>query len=113
MSIPVSDGEGLYIPLEQRAAWLIEKGVRAWQAVQQFAMAHDDLLDSVVLVGQELWLPHHETEGTLYSVSLRVAIHFPDANRHAAAERVLEFFRDLEQRFSDDRGRLLVSAETR
>ncbi|HEU4753547.1 MAG TPA: hypothetical protein VFU47_10610, partial [Armatimonadota bacterium] len=103
----------VYIPLEQRAAWLIEKGVAAWQQIQQFAIAHDELLDSVVLLGHDLWLPHHETDGRLYSVTLRVAVHFPPENRQAAAEQVLTYFQSLERGGSDERGSLLVSTETR
>ena len=105
--------ECAYIPLEQRAARLIEKGTRAWQQLQQFAMAQDDLVDSVVLLGQGLGLPHHETDTRLYSVTLKVAVHFPDANRQDAVEQVLAYFQSLERDFSDETGSLLVSAETR
>ena len=105
--------EGRYVSLEQRAAWLIEKGVRAWQEIQRLAMSDDEPLDSVVLLGQELWLPHHETLGSRYRVTLRVAVHFPEADRAAAEERVEACFRELEERCSDERGTLKIAAEVR
>lgn len=102
-----------YIPLEQRAAALIAKGTRAWQEVQRLAMADDEPLDSVVLLGQELWLPHHETDGSLYGVTLRLAIHLPSVERHAKRVRVETYLHELEAALSDEQGRLSIAAEER
>lgn len=109
----MSEQAGRYVPLEQRAGWLIEKGVRAWQEIQRLAMSEAEPLDSVVLLGQELWLPHHETEGTRYRLALRVAVHFPEATRDASQELVSTFFRELEARYSDEQGSLLIAADVR
>jgi hypothetical protein len=98
----------VYIPLEQRAAVLTEKGVRVWQEIQRLAMAHDELLDSVVLLGQELWLPHHETDGAKYSVTLRIAVHYPSPTAEAP---VREQFRELERRFSGDDGTVHIAPQ--
>ena len=35
-----------YVPLEQRAVWLIDKGRAAWQEVQRVAMVEEELVDS-------------------------------------------------------------------
>jgi len=109
----MSEQEGRYVPLERRAEWLIQKGIRAWQEIQRLAMSEEEPLDSVVLVGQELWLPHHETEGTLYRVTLRIAVHFPEPTRTASAAYVTACLRELEGRFSDDQGSLSIAAEVR
>jgi len=105
--------ESRYVPQEQRAGWLIEKGVAAWQQIQRLAMAEDDLVDSIVLLGQELWLPHHETDGTQYHVTLRVAVHYPPDSRAAAQVQVEAFFRRLEGEMADERGGLKIAAESR
>jgi hypothetical protein len=102
-----------YIPLEDRAERLIEKGIRAWQEIQRLAMSEDEPLDSIVLLGQELWLPHHETDGTKHRVTLRVAVHFPEQNRQAAERQVYECFRELEERLTDDQGGVRIAAEVR
>lgn len=104
---------GRYVPLEQRAEWLIAKGIRAWQEIQRLAMAESEPLDSVVLLGQALWLPHHETEGALYGVTLRIAVHYPQATRSAAEAEVTTCLRELEARFSDEQGSLTIAAEVR
>lgn len=109
----MSEQCGRYIPLEQRAERLIEKGVRAWQEIQRLAMAESEPLDSVVLLGQQLWLPHHETEGALYGVTLRIAVHYPHATRAAAEAEVTAALRELEARFSDDQGSLTIAADVR
>src|SRR5689334_8558276 len=53
-----SEGDGVteerYISLAERARRLIDKGTVAWQRLQAFAMASDELIDSVVLRGQDL-----------------------------------------------------------
>jgi hypothetical protein len=108
---PVS--ESRYVPLEKRAGWLIEKGTEAWQRLQRLAMTEDELLDSVVLLGQELWLPHHETDGALYAVTLRIAVHYPAASRAAAEARVGAFFTQVEAELTDDRGQVRIAAEVR
>jgi hypothetical protein len=102
-----------YIAPEQRAAWLIEKGVQAWQEVQHLAMSEDELLDSVVLLGQQLWMPHHETDGALFRVTLRLAVHYPEAGRAAAEARVKGLLAELERKHSDDRGTVAFAADTR
>jgi hypothetical protein len=102
-----------YIPLAQRAEVLIEKGTRAWQAIQRLSMAEDDLVDSVVLVGQELWLPHHEYEAAKYSVTLRVAVHYPPGCGRQCEDRMTELFQELERRMTDETGSLWIAAETR
>jgi hypothetical protein len=104
--------ERRYVPQEERAARLIEKGVRAWQEIQRLAMAEDELLDSVVLLGQELWLPHHETDLAKFGVTLRIGVHYPEGNPAAAAQ-VSRFFRGLETQWSDAGGWLRIDAETR
>jgi len=101
--------EPRYISLEQRAAWLIEKASLAWQEVQRFAMEADDLVDSVILLGQELWLPHHETDGSRFRVTLRLAIHFPAERRAEAETQVDAFLRRLEESMADERGTLAVA----
>jgi hypothetical protein len=105
--------ESRYVPLERRAEWLIEKGVRAWQEIQRLAMSDEEPLDSVVLLGQELWLPHHETDGTKYHVTLRVAVLYPEQGREAAEAQVNACFREIEAREADERGGLRLAAEVR
>jgi hypothetical protein len=105
--------EPRYISQEQRATWLIEKGVLAWQEIQRLAMEEDELLDSVLLLGQELWLPHHETRGAEYCVTLRIAVHFPEAHPESSAQRFTGFLRNLGEKMSDDKGRLTVDIEER
>jgi len=109
----MNEQAGRYVPLERRSEWLIQKGIRAWQEIQRLAMSDAEPLDSVVLLGQELWLPHHETEGTLYRVTLRIAVHFPVATRSASEVHVTACLRELEGRFSDERGSLSVAMEIR
>jgi len=106
-------GESRYIPLEQRAEWLIEKGVEAWQRIQRLAMEDDEPLDSVVLLGQNLWLPHHETDGRLYHVTLRIAVHYPCHDRPRAEARVRACLREIETEMADDRGGVRIAAEVR
>lgn len=102
-----------YIPLEQRAAWLIEKGRSAWQEVQRLAMAEDELIDSIVLLGQDLWLPHHETEGHKFSTTLRIGLHLPEQNQEAADAALESRFREIEEHFQDERGYVRIAAEVR
>lgn len=109
----MSEQAGRYVPLERRAEWLIQKGIRAWQEIQRLAMSEAEPMDSVVLLGQELWLPHHETEGTLYRVTLRIAVHFPAATRSASEEHVTACLRELEARFTDEQGGLSVAMDVR
>ena len=105
--------EPRYISPEQRAAWLIEKGVRAWQEIQRLALSEDEPLDSVVLLGQELWMPHHETDGSRFRVTLRIAVHYPAVEREAARERVEACFHELERELSNERGALGIATEPR
>jgi hypothetical protein len=102
-----------YVPLEKRAERLIQKGTWAWQEIQRLAMSEAEPLDSVVLLGQELWLPHHETDGRKYLVTLRVAVHYPEATRAASQAHVEECFRELEERMTDDHGGLKIAPEVR
>lgn len=102
-----------YISLEQRAEWLIEKGRSAWQEVQRLAIAEDDLIDSIVLLGQDLWLPHHETDGRKFSTSLRIGLHLPEHNQEAAEAELESRFREIEEHFRDDRGFVRIAAEVR
>ena len=105
--------ESRYVPLEQRAAALIEKGTRAWQEIQRLAMSEDEPLDSVVLLGQELWLPHHETDGSKYRVTLRLAVHFPKEGGGIAEARVYDRFLELEAALSDDQGSVSIASDVR
>jgi hypothetical protein len=109
----MSELEARYVPLERRAEWLIQKGVRAWQEIQRLAMSEEEPFDSVTLLGQELWLPHHETEGARYRLTLRLGVHYPAASRAAAEELATRHFRELEAAFSDSQGTLSIAAEVR
>jgi hypothetical protein len=100
--------EARYISQAERARRLIDKAVAAWQRLQAFAMEHDELVDSLVLRGQELWLPHHETDGRQFRVTLAVSLHFPPGADSGAREPVARFIRELEQQFTDDEGSLVV-----
>ncbi len=102
-----------YVPLESRAAVLIEKGVRAWQEIQRLAITEEELLDSVVLLGQELWLPHHETDPSRYHTTLRIGVHLPRDTRAAPETRIRSYFRELEARSTDEQRGLRVDAELR
>lgn len=64
-----------YVPVEERASDLIEAGVQAWQNLQRYCMGADDQIDSVVLLGQRVWLPHHETDPTRFSTTLELIVH--------------------------------------
>jgi hypothetical protein len=103
--------EGRYIAQAERARRLIDKGIAAWQRFQTFAMANDELVDSVVLRGQELWLPHHETDGREFRVTLVISLHFPAAAIQAARAPVDGFLEALSQELSDEEGTLVVRAE--
>jgi DNA-binding IclR family transcriptional regulator len=103
--------EGRYVSQAERARRLMERGVAAWQQLQTFAMAHDETVDSVVLQGQELWLPHHETEGRRFRVTLVVGVHYPAEATEEARRAVAEFVHRLEQESSDEDGTLSVQAE--
>ena len=102
-----------YISLEQRAEALIEKGRAAWQEIQRLAMAEDDLIDSIVLLGQDLWLPHHETDGRRFSTTLRIGLHLPAATQEAAEAELELRFREIEERFHDDQGFVRIAPEVR
>lgn len=103
--------ERKYEPLEAHAARLIDKGVRAWQELQRLAMDENELFDSVVLLGQELWLPHHETDASLYGVTLRLAVHYPPGTDSAAEEQVAVAVREIAARETDANGRLMIQLE--
>ena len=103
--------EGRYISQAERARRLIEKGITAWQRFQAFAMGNDELVDSVVLRGQELWLPHHETDGRRFRVTLVISLHFPPAAAKEARAAVAAFLEALSQELSDEEGTLAVRAE--
>lgn len=102
-----------YIPLEQRAAWLIEKGRAAWQEIQRLAISEDELVDSIVLLGQELWLPHHETDGSRFGTTLRIAVHVPASAGERARAELRERFQDIEARAADERGFARVHVDWR
>jgi hypothetical protein len=103
--------EARYISQAERARRLIDKAVSAWQRFQAFAMEHDELVDSLVLRGQELWLPHHETDGRQFRVTLVVSLHYPERGNAAARETVDAFIRKVEHEFSDDDGSVAVRQE--
>jgi hypothetical protein len=103
--------EGRYISQAERARRLIDKAVAAWQRVQSYAMANDDLVDSIILRGHELWLPHHETEGARYRVTLVVSLHYPVGALVESREAVAHLIRQLEKEFSDGDGTLTVRAQ--
>jgi len=113
---PVSEGDGVteerYISQAERARRLIDKGTAAWQRVQAYAMANDEQIDSVVLRGQELWLPHHETDGRRFGVTLVVSLHVPAADEEAVRSLVSAFLQALEKELSDDHGTLSIRVET-
>jgi hypothetical protein len=100
--------EARYISQAERARRLIDKGVAAWQRLQAFSMANDDVVDSLVLRGQELWLPHHETDGRQFRVTLAVSLHVPEAAGEVARATVASFIRELEQESTDENGSLAV-----
>lgn len=103
--------EGRYISQGERARRLIDKGVAAWQQLQAFALAHDERVDSAILRGQELWLPHHETEGRRFRVTLVVSLHYPGHAPDDARQVVADYLRRLEQQLCDEDGTLVVRAE--
>jgi len=103
--------ERRYEPQEAHAARLIDKGVRVWQELQRLAMDENELFDSVVLLGQELWLPHHETDASLYGVTLRLAVHYPPGADSASEERAAAAMREIAARESDEGGRVTIQLE--
>jgi hypothetical protein len=102
---------GRYISQAERARRLIEKAVTAWQRLQAFSMANDEIVDSLVLRGQELWLPHHETDGRKFRVTLVVSLHVPETAGDTARAAVGTFIRDLEQESTDENGSLAIRVE--
>jgi hypothetical protein len=102
-----------YVPLEQRAVWLIDKGRAAWQEVQRVAMLEDELVDSAILLGHDLWLPHHETDGSRFGVTLRVAIHVPPDAPGDASARLATLCKAIEESGRDDRGFVRIGVELR
>ncbi len=104
--------EARYISQAERACRLIDKAVFAWQRLQAFAMEHDELVDSLVLRGQELWLPHHETDARKFRVILMVDLHYPERAGDVAREKVYRFIHKLEQEFSDLDGSLAVRPDS-
>jgi hypothetical protein len=102
-----------YVPLEQRAAWLIDKGRSAWQEVQRVAMVEEELVDSAILLGHDLWLPHHETDGSRFGVTLRVAIHVPPGASGDASGRLSALFTGIEESRRDERGFVRIALELR
>jgi hypothetical protein len=109
----VQMSQARYISQAERARRLIDKAVAAWQRLQAFSMEHDELVDSLVLRGQELWLPHHETNGRQFRVTLAVSLHFPGTEAEGAQESVARFVQELEQQFTDEDGSLAVQVESR
>jgi hypothetical protein len=105
--------ESRYVSPEQRAAWLIDKGIETWQRIQRLAMSEREPLDSVVLLGQELWMPHHETDGRKFRVTLRVTVHYPEQECDVAEGHVRACFEELEAQLSDERGSVCIAAEER
>jgi hypothetical protein len=105
--------ESRYISQAERARRLIDNAVAAWQRLQGFAMEHDELIDSLVLRGQELWLPHHETEGRKFRVTLVVELHYPPGVDAAQRDRVQAYLHEIEREHSDSEGSLAVKAEVR
>lgn len=104
-------GQERYVSPSERARRLIEKGVAAWQRLQAFAMENDDVVDSLVLRGQQLWLPHHETDGREFRVTLMVDLHYPSENTANAHAQIAAFLQHLEQELTDNDGRLSVGLE--
>src|SRR5438270_12383684 len=103
--------EPRYVSQAERARRLIDKAVAAWQRLQAFAMEHDEWIDSLVLRGQELWLPHHETDGRQFQVTLAVDLHYPAGLDLSSQDMVAAFVRELEREFSDQDGTLVVRSE--
>ena len=103
--------EARYISQAERARWLIDKAVLAWQRLQAFAMEHDEVVDSLVLRGQELWLPHHETDPRKFRVTLIVALHYPESSVDDPRATVAQFIQQLQEAFSDSEGTLAVRTE--
>jgi len=104
--------EPRYISQAERARRLIDKAVVAWQRLQAFAMQHDELVDSLVLRGQELWLPHHETDARKFRATLVVDLHYPMGTDDEARAAVAAFIRQLEGESSDGDGAVAVRLET-
>jgi hypothetical protein len=104
--------EARYISQAERARRLIDKAVRAWQRLQAFAMEHDELVDSLVLRGQELWLPHHETDARKFRATLLVDLHYPTGLADDPRAPVAQFIQGLEVEFSDDEGTLAIRVES-
>ena len=104
--------ETRYLSQAERARRLIDRAIDAWQRLQAFAMEHDEWLDSLVLRGQELWLPHHETDARNFRVTLVVDVHYPEGPATEAREAVAEFSRHLESQLSDSEGSLAVRIES-
>jgi len=102
-----------YISQAERARRLTEKATAAWQRLQAFALANDERIDSVVLRGQELWLPHHETVGRRFRVTLVVSLHVPVAAEAESRSLVSAFLRALEQELSDEEGSVSIRVESR
>src|SRR5881227_3257999 len=98
--------EPRYISQAERARRLIDKAILAWQRLQAFAMDHDELVDSLVLRGQELWLPHHETDARQFRVTLVVELHVPADSGGSASTEIARFIEQLEAALSDDHGTL-------
>jgi hypothetical protein len=105
--------ESRYISQAECARRLIDKAVAAWQRLQSFAMQHDELIDSLVLRGQELWLPHHETDGSQFRVTLVVELHYPAGADAAHRDRVQAFIHEIEREHTDAEGSLVVRAGVR
>ena len=103
--------ESRYISQAERARRLIDKAVLAWQRLQAFAMESDELVDSLVLRGQELWLPHHETDARNFRVTLVVALHFPETAGAEGRAVVHRFMEQVAQELSDGEGTLVIRAE--
>lgn len=98
--------ECAYLPLEQRAAALVAKGTRGWQDLQRVVIA-EELAESLLLRGQELWLPHHETDPAQFHVTLRVTAYLPPGDR-SAAERLQQRIAALEADSLDEAGHLRI-----
>jgi hypothetical protein len=102
--------ECVYTAPAERAARLIDKGTRAWQRLQAHAMAHDELFDSLVLRGQTLWMPHHETDGAQFTVTLVADIRCAPEQRPHAAESLDLLWQELAGDLNDEWGSVDLDA---
>jgi hypothetical protein len=100
-----------YAPLEVRAAELIARAREAWSDLQRLAMLEDELFDSLVLVGFDLWLPHHETDPSRFGVTLRVGVRYPEAGCGAVEARAASHLAEIGARRSGPEGTVRIAIE--